>query len=100
LPRRPGVWGEWLIACRGGEAAGCNFEVAAPLTDFVLLGNIAIRTGASLDWDGATGRFTNHDAANRLLHQEYRSGWSLPEPAAASAGLREIDGGESGRAEG
>ena len=48
LPRRPGVYGEWMIACQGGEPAGCNFDWAGPLTDFVLLGNIAIRTGATL----------------------------------------------------
>ena len=77
LPRRPGVYGEWMIACQGGEPAGCNFDWAGPLTDFVLLGNIAIRTGATLDWDAASGRFSNHDAANRLLHQEYRTGWKL-----------------------
>ena len=77
LERRPGTWGEWLIACRGGEAAGCNFELAGPLTEFVLLGNIAIRTGVSLEWDAALSRFRDNDAANRLLHQEYRSGWTL-----------------------
>ena len=38
LPRRPGVYGEWMIACKGGEPAGCNFDWAGPLTDFVLLG--------------------------------------------------------------
>ncbi len=77
LPRRPGNYREWIEACRGGEPAGSHFPVAGLLTEFVLLGNIAIRTGKALEWDGAAGQFTNEDAANQLLHDEYREGWSL-----------------------
>lgn len=77
LPRRAGTWGEWLEACRGGEPAGCNFTWAGPLTEFVLLGNIAIRTGKPLPWDGEQMRFTNDDAANRYLQEPYRPGWTL-----------------------
>jgi predicted dehydrogenase len=77
LPRRAGIWGEWLEACRGGEPAGTHFPTAGFLTEFVLLGNIAIRTGKHLQWDGPAGRFTNDEAANALLHDEYREGWSL-----------------------
>ena len=77
LPRRPGTRGEWYEACRGGEPAGCNFEWADPLTRFVLLGNIAIRTGKWLAWDGDRARFTNHEPANAYLQEPYRSGWSL-----------------------
>ena len=61
----------------GRRTCRMQFDWAAPLTDFVLLGNIAIRTGATLDWDAASSRFSNNDAANRLLHQEYRTGWKL-----------------------
>ena len=77
LQRRPGQWAEWHAACRGGEPAGTHFPVAGLLTEFVLLGNIAIRTGKQLQWDGSAGRFTNDEAANGLLHDEYREGWSL-----------------------
>ena len=66
-----------MQACHGGEPAGSHFPVAGLLTEFVLLGNIAIRTGKRLEWDGAAGQFTNYDAANQLLHDEYREGWSL-----------------------
>ncbi len=48
LPRRSGTWGEWFEACTGGEKAGCDFEWAVPLTEAVLLGNIALRTGTPL----------------------------------------------------
>ena len=77
LPRRSGTWGEWWEACQGGEEAGCHFQWAGLLTEFVLLGNIAIRTGKRLDWDAEAMRFTNDEAANKFVKEEYRSGWSL-----------------------
>jgi hypothetical protein len=77
LPRRSGTWGEWHEACRGGEPAGCNFAWAGPLTDFVLLGNIALRARKMLQWDAQSGTFTNSPEANEYLQQPYRSGWSL-----------------------
>jgi predicted dehydrogenase len=77
LPRRSGTWGEWFEASRGGEPAGCHFAWAGLLTEFVLLGNIAIRTGKHLEWDGKAGKFANEESANNYLHEEYREGWSL-----------------------
>ncbi len=77
LPRRAGTWGEWYEACRGGEPAGCNFEWAGPLTDFVLLGNIAIRTRKMLHWDASSRAFTDAPEANKYLQEPYRDGWSL-----------------------
>lgn len=63
LPRRPGNFREWNEACQGGEPPGSHFPVAGLLTEFVVLGNIAIRTRKQLEWDGAAGRFTNDEAA-------------------------------------
>jgi len=77
LTRRSGTWGEWIEACRGGEQAGCHFEWAGLLTEFTLLGNIAIRTGKHLEWDAEKLRFTNNDDANKYVREEYRAGWSL-----------------------
>jgi predicted dehydrogenase len=77
LPRRSGTWGEWFEACRGGEPAGCRFEWAGLLTEFVLLGNIAIRVGKHLEWDAAKTQFTNCPEANQLVKEEYREGWTL-----------------------
>jgi predicted dehydrogenase len=77
LERRGGIWQEWIGACRGGEPAGCNFQWAGPLTEFVLLGNIALRTGQVLEFDENAHKFTNSEEANQLLAEEYRSGWTL-----------------------
>ena len=77
LERRGDTWREWLVACKGGPPAGCDFEWAGPLTDFVLLGNIAIRTRKMLHWDASNGTFSNDPEANKYLQEPSRDGWSL-----------------------
>ena len=77
LRRRSGTWGEWVEAIRGGQEAGCSFDWASILTEAVLLGNIAIRTGKKLDWDAENMKFTNDSDANKYVKEPYRSGWSL-----------------------
>lgn len=78
LDRSPGHFREWYDACKGGKPAGSDFvEHAAHLTEVVLLGNIAIRTGEKLLWDGDNFGFTNSEAANQLLNPPYRAGWTL-----------------------
>lgn len=77
LPRRDGTWGEWLAACKGGERAGCDFEWSGPLTEFVLLGNIALRTGKAIEYDAAAARIPNVPEADALLRQPYHNGWTL-----------------------
>jgi predicted dehydrogenase len=78
LPRSPGHYQEWVGACRGGPPAGSNFpDHAGLVTEVCLLGNIAVRAGKKLLWDGAKMQFTNDTAANKLLRRDYREGWSL-----------------------
>jgi len=84
LARSPGHYQEWINACKGGPAAGSNFDWAGPLTEVVLLGNVALRlqmreelTRKKLLWDGPNLRFTNSEEANKYLKREYREGWAL-----------------------
>lgn len=78
LPRSPGHHKEWIDACRGGPPAGSNFvDHGGLLTEVCLLGNVALRAGIKIVWDGPNFKIINDQAANRLLHREYRSGWSL-----------------------
>jgi len=77
LTRSPGHYAEWINACKGGEPAGSNFDHAGPLTEAVLLGNIAIRTGKKVEWDSATMTVTNNPEANAFVNPPYRDGWSL-----------------------
>jgi hypothetical protein len=80
----PGHEEEWIIACKGGAPAGSDFEWAGPLTETVLLGNIALRkeikekmSTQSLNWDPVNFNFPNLPEADQFLHYEYRKGWSL-----------------------
>jgi predicted dehydrogenase len=68
---------EWLAGAKGGPKPYSNFDVAGMLTEFILLGNIAIKTRKKLEWDGPAMKFTNAPEADKLLHYEYRSGWTL-----------------------
>jgi hypothetical protein len=84
LPRSPGHHKEWINACKGGEPAGSNFDVAGPLTEVVLLGNVALRMGQQLYekglklyYDGPNMKVTNLPEANKYIRSEYREGWTL-----------------------
>jgi predicted dehydrogenase len=77
LTRSPGHHRDWIRACKGGDAACSNFDVAAPFTEWILLGVIALRVEGRLDWDSAKMRFTNNNEANRYLRPAFRKGWSL-----------------------
>ena len=67
----------WLDACKGGPKASSNFDYAGPLAELVLLGNVALRTGEKLSWDGPNLRATNCPAAEKYVRMTYRKGWSL-----------------------
>ena len=78
IPRSPGHKKEWLEAVRGGKPAGSNFtDFGGPLTEVVLLGNLAIRAGKKLEWDGKNLKATNCPEADRYIRREYRKGWDF-----------------------
>jgi predicted dehydrogenase len=83
LTRSPGHYRDWIRACKGGEPACSNFNVAAPFTEWVLLGAIALRFEGKLEWDSAKMEFTNNPEANKYLMPEIRKGWDLRMPTAA-----------------
>ncbi len=80
----PGHHEEWIQACKGGEPAGSNFDWAGPLTETVLLGNIALRpelreklSYRTLDFDPENLSFPDMPEAEQFLHYQYREGWKL-----------------------
>ena len=78
LPRVKGSHEQnWIDACKGGAPACSHFEYSGPLTEAVLLGNLAIRTEGQLLWDGPNMRVTNNEAANQFVRRQYRAGWTL-----------------------
>ena len=68
---------DWVRACKTGQPAGADFAYSGPLTETCLLGNIAKRLDARIDWDAANMKVTNLPEANRYVRTEYREGWSL-----------------------
>lgn len=80
LERSPGHMTEWLLACQGEKPLdypGSNFAYAGPMTEAILLGNIAVRMGRRLEWDGEKMEFTNVPEANEFVTKEYRDGWRV-----------------------
>ena len=78
LPRVAGHHADWLQACMGGTPACSNFEYGARLTEFILLGNIALRSAKVIKWDAAAMKATNVPAAQPFIEGSYRKGWELP----------------------
>ena len=78
LPRSAGHFEEWLSACKGGDKnTGSNFALAGPLTEAVLLGNVALRAGRKLAWEPKEMRIPNMPEAETWLRREYRAGWAI-----------------------
>jgi predicted dehydrogenase len=78
LPRSPGNLREWLDACKGGKTKpGGNFEFEGLVTETLLLGDVAIRSGEQLHWDRANLKVTNSDAAQKFVRPDRRPGWEL-----------------------
>ena len=65
-----------MQAIRNGGPTTCNFDYAGALTETVLLGTVAYRTGEAIEWDARKLK-TNNERANALLRKEYRKGWKV-----------------------
>jgi hypothetical protein len=87
---------QWVKACKKGFGAYTSspFDIAGPLTETVIMGNLAVRSYTyqqpkadgkgfifpgrkKLLWDGQNMKITNFDEANQFVKREYRSGWHL-----------------------
>lgn len=69
---------DWIRACKGGKPACSNFDSSGPLTEMVLMGNLAVRfPNELLLWDGEAMQVKNHKEANNFVRREYRQGWTL-----------------------
>jgi predicted dehydrogenase len=88
-------WVEACIAGYGKKKLSSPFEIAGPLTETLLIANLAIRgtdvqiptaygkrinypeRDIKLLWDKQQLRVTNFDEVNQFIKREYRAGWSL-----------------------
>ncbi len=76
IPPSIGHHNEWIAACKTGAPTTCNFRYSGALTETVLLGNVAYRSGNKIAWD-RHHLTTNDPEADRFLRRDYREGWSL-----------------------
>jgi len=78
LERTPGIYQDFINGIKTGKLPCSNFDVSGPLTEIVLLGNLAVRfPGQRLLWDGDKMEVKNVAEANKFVKREYREGWSL-----------------------
>jgi hypothetical protein len=67
---------DWIRAIKAGTPAISNFDYAGPLSETVLMGNLAVRfPGRELLWDGEAMEVTNDKDANAYVRRDYREGW-------------------------
>ena len=94
-----GHHGSWIAACKAGfnsaehKSLTSSFDYSGPLTETVIMGNLAIRSlnvrkekkGGGFEypgqkkllWDGINMKITNFEEANQFVKREYRTGWKL-----------------------
>ncbi len=77
VPRTPSHHHEWVDACRGRGETLSNFGYASRLTESLLLGDLALRTGKQIEWDSATMAAKNAPEAAPFVKPTFRSGWTL-----------------------
>ena len=80
IPDSPGFHREWFDACAGGPPATCDFAYSGPLTETVLLGNVAYRAGGGFDWDARSLTAQGNSRAAELLVPQFRAGWEVTVP--------------------
>jgi predicted dehydrogenase len=79
LARSPGHHREWANAIKSRQECSCRFAYGHRVTSVGNMGNIALKVGQRLEWDGKAERFTNHESANaHLMRAEYRKPWAFP----------------------
>jgi predicted dehydrogenase len=79
FPESPGHFDEWVRAIKGGDPAMSNFsDYAGPLTETILLGNLAVwADGKKIEWDAKNLKTTNAPEVSSIIRPEYRHGYSL-----------------------
>jgi len=75
IPRTKGIYRDWVDAIHNGTKACSDFSYAAPLTETILLGTLAIRTGESVVWDAKNMSINGNPVAASLVSPEAREGW-------------------------
>jgi hypothetical protein len=70
---------EWFNAIKGGPEPGSNFDYAAAITELVLLGVLAQRSGKTIEWDAANMKVKGQPEFDAWIKEPTREGWSYGE---------------------
>jgi hypothetical protein len=79
LPRPKMIFDDFLAAVRAGKTeTAVPFEYGTRLTEFAILGNLAMKAGPGkkVEWDGPNMKVTNRPELNAWIHRPYRTGWN------------------------
>jgi len=82
--KSPGHFDEWIRSIKGGEEAVSNFpNYAGPLTETILLGNLAVAAakepgkGKKIEWDAKALVATNAPEVMHIVKKEYHNGFKI-----------------------
>ena len=77
LPRSKGHHRDWLDACKNGGPTVSNFQYGAKLTEFILLGTLAVRAGKRIYWDDEQMKAKEMPILDSIIREEYIPEWDL-----------------------
>ena len=77
LLRSKGHHRNWIDACKNGGPTVSNFEYGAKLTEFSLLGNLAIRAGKRIYWDAEQMKVKGMGELDPIIREKYVPQWDL-----------------------
>jgi hypothetical protein len=75
LPRTSGIQRDWVEAIKNGTKSCSDFSYSGPLTEAILLGSLAIRTGKTVKWNPEAMTISDNPEAAKLINPEARKGW-------------------------
>ncbi len=75
--RVPGHHRGWIDACKSGNPVHGHFDYSGPMTETILLGNVALRTGKRIHWDSPNMKATDAPEADPYIKPAFREGWGL-----------------------
>ena len=75
----PGPIEEWFTTIKGGPTPGSNFDCSAPLTELVLLGAMAQRSGKTIEWDAENMKVKGQPEFDAWIKEPARKGWAYGE---------------------
>ena len=67
----------WIDAIKSGKQVHGGFVYSGPMTETVLLGAVALRTGKKILWDSPNMKATNAPEADKYIKPAFREGWGL-----------------------